>query len=188
MQFRNFSLFILACAALAACGHAGTPNVESTKSSSQNRESSLGGQNVTRKTSSSLPDLVTVEAKFDGNANPGVMQDDDGGTVTWLMANIPETRYSVPINDYLNLGAASSHQFISPLLNGCKLTTYNFDTVGPGNQFLNFGGRDAKGTKFCQNFLAAIAQNGLQMEFTDVPLLNGHGVTIKKVRVNVSNP
>ncbi len=188
MKNRNPVLALFLGCVLTACGQAGANESQSSESSQAENKDIGTGRTVTRRAASSLPDLVTVEAKFDGEANPGKIEDEDGSMVTWLMANIPQTRYSVPINDFLNLGKAASKTFISPSLNGCKLTTYLFDYVGPGNQILNFGGRDAKGTKACQNFLEAIGRNGLQMEFTDVPLLNGHGVTIKKVRVNITNP
>jgi hypothetical protein len=188
MIFVNLIASLVLALVLSACGSAGATDVSTSSTSEKEVKQTEGNGNTTRRAASSLPDLVEVQSIFDGGANPGKIEDEDESMVTWLMANISETRYSVPIKDFLYLGKASSKAFISPQPKGCKLTTYMFDYVGPANQVFNLGGRDAKGKKDCQNFLEAISRTGLQMEFTDVPLLNGRGVTIKKVRVTIASP
>lgn len=192
MKTINLSTFLLISTLLTACGHAGVTDTTATAGNSEGSDGSQTGVQsngtTVRATASSLPDTVIVTAKFKEEPVPIIMEDHDGSTVAALMANIVQTVYSAPIHDFLDLSKSSSHEFVSPNLNGCRLTTYMFDTVGPANEIFNFGGRDARGSKACQSFMTDIGKNGLQMQFTDVPLLNGNGLTIKTVKISITNP
>ncbi len=132
------------------------------------------------------PNQLEVTAKFREKAAPGSIEDNDGSTLVFLMANITDSVVSNEIHDFLNLAKASTHEFLSPSLGGCVLTTYLFDVIGPANEILNFGGRDPSGSKLCKVFFQKIRDEGLQMKFTDVPLLNG-GHVIREVTIHISN-
>jgi hypothetical protein len=189
MKTKNVFLPLLIALAASACGHNGISNNDSAKPNQTSTETNTSMTDISvRNLASALPDQLVAMCKFKQPPVPYSLEDDDGSMVTGLMANIAQTVYSVPVNDFLNLKKASSHWFLSPVLRGCNLTTDSFDYVGPANVILNFGGRDAKGTSNCQDFMKSIGQKGLQMQFTNVPLLNHPGTIIKMVIINIRNP
>jgi hypothetical protein len=142
------------------------------------------GINVSR--SDGLPNQVEVDAKFATVPTPSVFENEDGGNSMILGGNVTQVVFSVDLNDFLDLGKASSHTFISPALNGCILADYSFEFIGAANEILQFGATDAVGVNNCLNFMNGIKSNGLQMQFTEVPLLNGDGSAINTVVVKIS--
>jgi len=140
------------------------------------------------KIENSLPDRLYVVAKFEEPPKSISINDDDGSTYTFLGANINRAIFSVRLNDQLNLGQATDHTFIAPQLNNCKLQDYSFDYIGLFNSIFSFGSMEKNGITSCQKFMKAIETDGLHMQFTDVPLLNGNGAKIKFVDLVITNP
>ena len=186
-----YVLSIIAATAIlmAGCGHKAVLPVENPQSTSAPFESTPKKSFERRPSSqTTIPDQVVVNLKFKDAPLPYVLTDNDQSIVTGLMATLQSAMYSVPINDYLDLSHAAHREFISPSLNGCQLTAYSMDYVGPANEILMFGGRDLQGAQSCQDFMKSVASSGLQMKFNDVPLLNSRSKRIKTLIVNISNP
>jgi len=137
---------------------------------------------------STLLQAMRVETTFGERPTPMEIEDVDRSVVYVLGANIPGTQFPVKLNDYLDLRMASSREFISPSLNGCQLTDFFFDTLGPGNQILQFGARESAGNTACRDFFRGISTSGLTMKFTNVPLLNNRSRVFKEVEVRIKIP
>jgi hypothetical protein len=132
-------------------------------------------------------DQITVDGKLKAAPTVLASQDENGGTVLELSAEIAHAEFTPGLNDGLRLALAASRSFVSPGLNGCVLTDDSLLVLGRGSQTVSIGARDASGTTTCAEFMSAIQKHGFTVQYVDVPLLSGNG-NVKTVFVNLTAP
>ena len=132
-------------------------------------------------------DQITVDGKLKATPTIVSAQDENGGTVLELSADIAHAQFTPGLNDGLKLALAASRSFVSPDLRGCVLTDDSLLVLGKGSQTVSIGARDASGTTTCADFMVAVQKHGFTVQYIDVPLLSGNG-NVKTVFVNLSAP
>ena len=133
---------------------------------------------------------LDILAKFEQVPTFVSVPTDNGSIYNMMNASFKPFSPVKKLPDTLNIGKASSRKFISPSLDGCIMDGFDLPYIGEYNtqtSIFSLAATDRARTTNCHRFMKRISSEGLRMQFSNVPPLNGNGAVIKIVNLVITN-